>query len=75
MADDNYSNTEGPLRPRQAERLLRPAEAGKRLSVSRQWFYDHEKEAPFIVRLPGGGALRISERKLEEWLEEGGRYR
>ena len=56
------------------DRLLRPREAAERLSVPRQWFYRHEKESPFVLRLPGG-ALRISERKLEEWIAEGGRYR
>ena len=55
--------------PREPDRLLRTAEAAKRLSVSRQYFYDNEHKLPFAFRLPGGGPLRVSERGLEEWLE------
>lgn len=45
---------------------LRPEEAGKLISVSRAYFYRHEKELPFVVRLSTGN-LRVSKRGLLEW--------
>ena len=50
-------------------RLLRPKEAAHILGVTRQFFYDHEHELSFTLRLPGG-ALRISERSLYQWITE-----
>lgn len=55
--------------PTTGDRLLRPQQAGDILGVYRQYFYRHEHELPFTVRLPSG-ALRISERGLFLWIEQ-----
>lgn len=51
------------------DRLLRPEAAAETFGVSRQYFYDHELDLPFTVRLPNG-VLRISEQGMLAWIEE-----
>ena len=62
-----------PLPPpesgRPKDRLLRPEQAAEMLGVSRQYFYDHEENLPFVVRL-SNGILRVSEEGMRTWIEE-----
>lgn len=51
------------------DRLLRTDAAAETFGVSRQYFYDHERELPFVVRLPSG-ALRVSEQGMLSWIEK-----
>ena len=59
----------GPPAPRPSkDRLLKPEEAATILGVSRQFFYDHESGLTFVVRLSANRALRISEHRMYEWI-------
>ncbi len=59
----------GPHAPRASkDRLLTPEEAATILGVSRQFFYDHEAGLTFVVRLSANRALRISEHRMYEWI-------
>ena len=60
---------EAKLEPTQKpkDRLLRPDRAAETLGVSRQYFYDHEKKLPFVVRIHNG-VLRVSEQGMLSWI-------
>ena len=51
------------------DRYMRPHEAAEMLGASRQYFYRHEHELPFVVRLPDG-SLRVSRQDLVKWLRD-----
>ena len=48
--------------------FLRIEEAAQILRVSKSWIYQRRGELPWLVQLPGG-PLRVSVRRLREWLE------
>lgn len=62
LPDGTDDTTEPP------DRLLTVREAAERLGVSPKYVYAHQKSFPFARRLPGGNALRFSERGLERWM-------
>jgi predicted DNA-binding transcriptional regulator AlpA len=55
-----------------ADRLLTPDEAVERLGVEKSWLYRNSSKLPFVIKL-SRKKLRISEQKMERWLDEGGR--
>ena len=62
LPDGPDDTTEAP------DRLLTASEAAERLGCSPKYVYAHHESFPFTRRLPGGNALRFSERGLERWL-------
>ena len=51
------------------DQFLRIEEAAQILRVSKSWLYQRRHELPFLVQLPNKGPLRVSVRRLKEWLD------
>ena len=68
-SEDLTSDLQLPPPTPERDRLLRPEQAAETLGVSRQYFYDHESELPFVVRL-NNGVLRVSEQGMLSWIEQ-----